>query len=469
MKRTQSSIQECNDEQQQSKRIKTSQQQEQQPLLLSIHEIINYMQSSIIKKQNGKEQEPARVNTNCQLLQYVHVLQDECPVTKESYWLYFTCGFSDIYNQVPNNRQGDRKSGYGYELILRLRRNKAIEDSTDTSNENFRAPMWPILLFKYLASYAEKSGQSFNNGDWMPGDLDTRFVLPEHGTKCVQINAHLKHNETNNIQYPPHLIEASNYYQKEVHLRSYLFCYEDYLKTITTNSGSVKFIQIIPVTQDELEFSKSWDAKSFIKIMRERTGVDLSASERVNPLLICDIHRESILKDEILYQECQNYLETMGSSSSSVVARLLHVMKKSPTNFTVTLSERQLQVDLKSVLLHTVPFYRDLTIIGSNYQVAFFPLEELDVTVTSNPAVPPPPSNTILKKGLHATEEQQLNQESGQCHFIEYSATTLILKCSNEFIRRFTNTEFTTVKQFYEWPDLFPGLTIQVVPTTLDY
>jgi hypothetical protein len=429
-----------------------------------LNEIVNYMLGTVMKKQNGEIQQACLVEVEDPIIARIYVLHDECLVTKESYWLYFTCGFSDIYKEMQDETQGDTISGYGFELMIRLRRNKLIEYPIPLDgNENILAPTWPVGLFKSLANYVHQSGLTFNHGDYKPGSLVKLFVAPEHDRILQHIEEYLNECQSVDTTPDPSAFEALEYFNSPVHLTSYLFSHDQYLKTITTDSGSVQFIQVVPITQDELMFAKSWNTKSFLKIMGEKAGIDPSNSERVNPLLICDIHRESILNDEVLYQECQIALNETGSITSAVMLKMFQFDRQSATTYMITFCESDIKYGIRDLLLNRVLFYRELRLVSnSGCTIYFYPLEELDVSSTSNPSIPlPPPNNTLLK--VHATEQQQANQEYGQSYFLSTNASTLLLKCSNEFVTVFANTDFTAVTQFYEWPDLLPGIIFQVV------
>src|SRR5262249_44729566 len=72
-----------------------------------------------------------------------------------------------------------------------------------------------------------------------------------------------------------------------------------------TNSphGSVKFVQIVGITDDELQAVQAWDSKRFTELLKA-----------ANPLLVTDLARTSILADPSMAKVVSEGIEQNGSS-----------------------------------------------------------------------------------------------------------------------------------------------------------
>jgi hypothetical protein len=267
-------------------------------------DIDKHVRKCVTKKQTFK-QTPITYwkQSGSSSLQNVTIIREECPVTHEQHWLYYTCGFSDVYDSytLSESDQGDDIiSGKGFELCLRLKRNEVLETClsgiTNVKNENLVAPDWPVQLFRILNRYIENEHTFFDDGDWMPGILAIKYVQPYQQKVKQIIEARMKESDTE----APSLLEALEYCDKPVLLNSYLFRKDPVLDKVFTRSGNVEFIQLIPITDDELNQACSWVTTKLITLMSEKCGLNVrdKSGMNSNPLLVCDIYRGSCLEDE---------------------------------------------------------------------------------------------------------------------------------------------------------------------------
>src|SRR6185295_17010434 len=127
------------------------------------------------------------------------------------HWHFITYGFSELYSkesEVPD------VSGFGFELTFRLK-------SPD-------APMWALGLLQNLGRYVYQTGNGFEAGHYM--DLNSTIALG------VQTD-----------------------------IRAITFVRDPQLpQAIETPNGSVKFLQVVGITLDELQAIKCWNSEKFL-------------------------------------------------------------------------------------------------------------------------------------------------------------------------------------------------------------
>jgi hypothetical protein len=430
-------------------------------VITTIDDIEKYVTKCVTRKQTF-QQTPIthRKKSGSSFLESVTVIREECPVTHEKHWFYYTCGFSDIFDSVARNEedQGDDILSFsGFELCLRLKRCEVLEKCLggiqNIKNENLLAPDWPIELFKMLICYILEEHTFFEDGDWMPGTLTSNYILAYQQKVKQIIEERMKESDTD----APSLLEALEYCDKQVLLNSYLFRIDPVLNKVFTRTGNVQFLQIVPITDDELNQACSWVTCKLMNLMSERCGLDVrdKNGENKNPLLVCDIYRGSCLEDEAILQECRNDLLLNGSQSSILCANATFEITEADECI-VTIPIAHLRDLLQPIICFRIPYYRQITCING-YQplIHIYPLEELDVSIRSD-------GTKNEERGSIPTEEQKTNQQSGKSFFIHQSeSTTLLLKCSNEFAQILATTEFSA-EQDYQWPDYFPRLLLRV-------
>lgn len=186
---------------------------------------------------------------------------------KEPHWHYVTYGFSELYEEEDEGEASDEEdfeddlkeeeceSGFGFELTFRLKK---------TGDE---PPVWPINLLQNLARYVFSSGNVFDAGHHMSCNGP---VALEEDTKLTALG----------------------------------FLMDSELGEMDTPWGHVKFLQAVPLTQDEMEGMMCWDGESFLKQIEKKI-----------PLCITDLSRDSLMEDADFYQTWQEGVQRDGSST----------------------------------------------------------------------------------------------------------------------------------------------------------
>ncbi len=150
-------------------------------------------------------------------------------------WHFITYGFSELYEKEWDDPE---VSGFGFELTFRLMTNDVEEE----------AP-WVFSFLQNLARYVFETGRAFGQGHTMPINGPIRA---DSDTKLVGIT----------------------------------FIRDSQLGKISTPNGSVEFLQIVSLTEDELNAIQYWNPSSFLELAAE-----------TNPKLVTNLERDSLLSD----------------------------------------------------------------------------------------------------------------------------------------------------------------------------
>lgn len=142
-------------------------------------------------------------------------------------------GFSELY--YDEKAAGGECSKYGFELTFRLKPFAA----------DIKENIWPGNLMQNIARYVFESGNWFEEYHWMPANGPIRS-------------------------------------DTDIAITGLIFVIDPELGTIDTPHGSVEFLQIVGVTDDEIEAIKNKTITAQEVILRLKKG---------NPLLITDLER----------------------------------------------------------------------------------------------------------------------------------------------------------------------------------
>lgn len=170
------------------------------------------------------------------------------------HWHIVTFGFSELYEKESENPD---YSGYGFELTLRVAR----EDNEE------EPPAWALNLLQNMGRYVFNSGNIFASGDY----------LDANGPIC----------------------EGA-----DTKLTALAFMEDPELPAVHTPNGRVEFLQMIGITEDELESMKTWST----------LGV-LEASQEALPRYITDLTRDCMLQIPAIAEAVQSGMERDGSST----------------------------------------------------------------------------------------------------------------------------------------------------------
>ena len=169
-------------------------------------------------------------------------------------WHYVTYGFTELYAKESDD---PTESGYGFELTFRLKR----------SDDEEQPPAWPISLLQNLARYVFSSGNVFGPGHHMNANGP---IALETDTKLTALG----------FRIDPELGE------------------------LDTPNGHMTFLQVVGLTEGEMDAMMCWDGQKFLAALAERI-----------PLCVTDLDRDSMMEDSTFCAVWQEGVEQDGSST----------------------------------------------------------------------------------------------------------------------------------------------------------
>lgn len=170
------------------------------------------------------------------------------------HWHIVTFGFSELYEKESQNPD---YSGYGFELTFRVARSKDEEEP----------PAWALNLLQNMGRYVFNSGNIFASGDY----------LDANGPICLGSNTQLT---------------------------ALAFIHDPELDMLDTSNGRVEFLQMVGITEDELEAMKIWNTRGLLEAGKEEI-----------PGYITDLSRNSMLRIPAIQESVQIGIERDGSST----------------------------------------------------------------------------------------------------------------------------------------------------------
>lgn len=251
------------------------------------------------------------------------------------HWHFVTYGFTELHVKETRN---PAISGFGFELTIRVARPAGEE----------KPPSWTLNLLQNLARYVFETGNAFGAGHHMP----------LNGPICLG---------------SPTAIWAVT------------FAPDPELKEFRSEFGRAVFLQIVGVTMDELELVKDWNAESFHRSLSE-----------LNPLLLTDLARASILADPARSSALRARADAEGSSMVSTYAQKILFRPGPPVECEIgALWIDSVRRGVKGRLLHGRPF----DLIGENSVLKLVPGDRAGLKLRENELsliVPPSLAKEIL-------------------------------------------------------------------------
>ncbi len=244
-----------------------------------------------------------------------------------AHWHYVTYGFSDLYDtEPPEAGEGDEAplSGYGFELTFRLADPHAADPGA-------KPPVWPINLLQNLARYVFGTGNGFAAGHHMDAN-------------------------------GPIALEA------ETALEALLFVADPDLGSIDTPRGTVRFVQVVGITRDELEAIVSWDAAQVALLIEAR-----------HPRWVTDLARASILDDPAARDAVDEGRRSDGSSQAVLYAPGIGLDGEGDER--VLRMSQVVARSLAAALPLRLPYGKPLVLLGGDHGVLFVPGERSGWTV----------------------------------------------------------------------------------------
>lgn len=174
--------------------------------------------------------------------------------TPSPHWHIVTFGFSELYEKEMKDPE---YSGYGFELSFRVSRSQDEEEP----------PAWALNLLQNMGRYVFGSNNIFTSGDH----------LDANGPICIGA---------------------------DTQLTALAFIPDPQLDTLHTPNGRVEFLQMVGITEAELEAMKVWNTK----------GV-LEAGKAEIPGYITDLSRNCILQIPAIQESVQIGIDRDGSNT----------------------------------------------------------------------------------------------------------------------------------------------------------
>lgn len=243
------------------------------------------------------------------------------------HWHFVTYGFSELYKKESGYAE---VSGYGFELTFRLVREKNEEEP----------PAWALNLLQNMGRYVFNSGNVFRVGDY----------LDANGPICLGA---------------------------DTQLTALSFVADPGLVTIDTPNGQVQFLQMVGITDDELEAMQTWNT----------LGV-LEAGLHHIPFYITDLNRESLLGDEVISEAVNLGMEQDGSNTGILFVDQLEweigkkgLLRKSPS--ILTISAKQAEI-IGKLLCGRLLKARQLTLSGPDIRIVLEQGKQSEYSIEDN-------------------------------------------------------------------------------------
>ncbi|CAD5118780.1 DgyrCDS7458 [Dimorphilus gyrociliatus] len=186
------------------------------------------------------------------------------------HWHYVSFGLSDLHGdgRLHERSNGDGLSGYGFELTFRLRREP---DQTTP-------PTWPATLMQTLSRYVFQTQNTLCVGDHIPWNVPLD--------------------------------------RSESRIQHMLMAPDAQLKPITTDFGSLSFVQIVGICFEELKAAQQWNGNGVLELLK---SVNLPGG----PWLITDMRRgESLFElDPSTQEKVDLGIEKDGSNLGGVSSK----------------------------------------------------------------------------------------------------------------------------------------------------
>lgn len=170
------------------------------------------------------------------------------------HWHYVGYGMSALYE---NDDPTSELSGWGFEFTFRLLR-----------GQEEQAPVWPASLLQNLARYVHQSGNWFEAGHHL--NLNGPIAADRPDTRLTRA----------------------------------FFAEDPELGTIRTPHGTVQFLQIVGMTEDEHQAGQDWNVLGLLDVLLPWL-----------PLLVTDLDRSSLLGDPLITRAVRDGIARDGSST----------------------------------------------------------------------------------------------------------------------------------------------------------
>lgn len=231
------------------------------------------------------------------------------------HWHYLTYGFSELYEKESDDPE---ISGYGFELTFRLACDPLAEEP----------PAWVYNMLQNIARYVFKTGNVFDDGQWM------------------NANGPIARDD-------PTLLESIG------------FLFDPELPAIDTPNGRLAFLQMVGLTVDEERAAKQWSTRKLLEAL-------LPAM----PLWVTDLARPSLLDRPEITAAVREGTARDGSSTGMLYTETLAWTREKrflrPAMIVVEIGAAQIEGLLAQLQLR-LPFGKPLRMVGGTARLAFAP------------------------------------------------------------------------------------------------
>lgn len=253
------------------------------------------------------------------------------------HWHLITYGFSELWGKESDDPE---VSGYGFELTARVKIDVSHGEATrlaagdyaicKTGSENSRGrvvPFWAMNCLQNLARYVFESGNAFDDGHHVDllGPMRT---------------------DSNTL------------------IRAAAFRLDPVLPPISTPNGSVNFLQLVGLTNDEYEATKDWNTLSVLNLMAEQ-----------DPLLVIDLERKSALENPRLRAAIAAGAAREGSSQAYTMTKGVKWRKAKHLKSEILILELPALVvpDVQKMLRARIPFGKPYAVLSGEVEIHFEP------------------------------------------------------------------------------------------------
>lgn len=273
---------------------------------------------------------------------------------------YITYGFSDLYEKENDDPEW---SGFGFELTFRLAARLGDEP-----------PVWVVNLMQNLARYVFHTGNSFGPG----------HTLPLNSPICLEM---------------------------DTLIRTITFVDDPVLGTIETPHGKVRFLQVVGLTDDELDATQCWNAQRFTELIRD-----------INPLLVTDVQRTSYLDQPELFRQVKELTALEGASAGIMCSNEFRILQDSESSQVTLVLGAIVAASLGRRLRGRLPFDRDFRLTGETCEIHFSPADKFEVKIFRDHA-----DVRLTDQQVQVVTEKMLPQ-AGTWTFEDLPGLTLVIE-----------------------------------------
>jgi hypothetical protein len=231
-------------------------------------------------------------------------------------------GLTELYEKEEGT--SPEESGWGFELTFRLARHGAESE----------APSWALGFLQNIARYVFETGNVFGPGHHM--DLNGPIALG-----------------------------------RDTNIRAICFADDPELGPRDTPNGSMRFLQVVGITLDELAVARRWNTDGLLSLLRARS-----------PLLVTDLTRASILRDPDVLKAIEDGVMKDGSSCGVLFLGDTEIAKEN--DCVVITMGAMLVKDLVDVLPGRIPLGRTLRLVMPKGQLVLEPGDALAYTTSDD-------------------------------------------------------------------------------------